>query len=312
MLRQLIREVAVPKVVILSLAAGQGGCGGDCECGATETADDRPRVPVLTCADALRRGGAGVELATACSDAEIDATIKSSETGDARLIVAAATDGELRAVMRRLVRHHAPPPSRRPVQLPPGRTVLDLPALSILPLLPSIPDLVTQLGLPDDPAEIAAATLGGRTRRLDLLRNDAGSVTMHSSLLGGIDGDGAVGVWRGRVEVDDVVLADGDDPLVACSISNAGPSEIDGLPLVTRAAPDDGVLDVAVAVLQVHRGMLRKASVRFEVRRARGRAVSVTPRDDANLHLVDDGVAGTLNRKRSWWVEPAVWATYVT
>ena len=41
------------------------------------------------------------------------------------------------------------------------------------------------------------------------------------------------------------------------------------------------------------------------MRRARGRAVAVTPRDD-ELPFLDDGVAGTLTRKRSWWMEPAL------
>jgi hypothetical protein len=46
-----------------------------------------------------------------------------------------------------------------------------------------------------------------------------------------------------------------------------------------------------------------------EVRRARGRAVSVLPRD-GELQFLDDGVAGVLTRKRSWWIEPGAWAVY--
>jgi hypothetical protein len=49
--------------------------------------------------------------------------------------------------------------------------------------------------------------------------------------------------------------------------------------------------------------------VRLEVRRARGRAVSVLPRD-GELPFLDDGVAGSMNRKRSWWTEPGAWAVY--
>ena len=146
-------------------------------------------------------------------------------------------------------------------------------------------------------------------RRLDLLRHDGGSVTLHGALLGGVDG-GQVASWPGRVEVDDVVLTDGAEPVLACAIGNAGSSDVDGLPLVVDADPDDGLVDVAIAVPVMERRLLREASVRYEVRRARGRAVSVTPHAPA-VRYVDDGVVGTLSRKRSWWVEPAAWSAYV-
>ena len=135
-------------------------------------------------ADALTAGGARVELITAASDAEIDAVIARFDgpsrpdglawprpDGPTRLIVAAATDGQLRAVLRRLVRRYAPPPSRRPDDLAADRTVPDLPAVGVLPLDPTgssgARDLVAQLGLPRDPAAVAAAVLGGAVRRLD-------------------------------------------------------------------------------------------------------------------------------------------------
>lgn len=301
----------MPEVVILSLAEESGsGCGEACGCGGA----DKPqttRVPALTCADVLRQAGAAVEMVTACSDAEIDAAVKAAETGDARLIVAAATDGEVRAVIRRMVRHHAPPPSQRPADLPAGRTVYDLPPIAVLPLHPSVPELVDRLSLPRPPQEVALAVLAGRTKRFDLLRNDAGSVTLNGSLLGGVNASGSVGVWRGRVEVDDAVLSDGEESLVACAIGNAGPAELDGLPLLIGPSAEDGVVEVAVALPLVRNRLLRRPEVRFEVRRARGRAVSVTPRDGADLHLVDDGVAGVLTRKRAWWTEPGAWAAYL-
>src|SRR6185312_16334075 len=83
------RPTTVHRVVILTL---DDGCAA-------------PRVPVLACRDALRAAGAQASLVTAGSDAEIDAAL----AGDgARLIVAAAADGQVRAVVRRLVRRHAP------------------------------------------------------------------------------------------------------------------------------------------------------------------------------------------------------------
>ncbi len=300
-------------VVLLSLDDRSGGCASE----------ERPRVPVLACADALRSGGATVDIVTAGDDAEIDTALKaveagvagqSGETGQAsatRLIFAATTDSQLRAVVRRLVRRHAPPPSERPTDLAPDRTIFDLPPLAVLPLTPAIPELVRRLRLPVDPVDVAAATLAGRTRRFDLVRHDGGSVTLHQCLLGGIDGSGRAVPWRGRIEVDDALLTDGGEPIIACAIANAGRSDVDGLPLVVDADAADGAMDVAIAVPVVRRRrLLRRASLRFEVRRARGRAVSVTPHQE-EIHIVDDGVAGTLTRKRSWWTERAAWAAYV-
>jgi hypothetical protein len=305
----------VRDVVILSLGehrpAQGGGCGdagaGACCSGAGAT----PRVPVLTCADALRSRGARAEIVTACADSEIDAAVKPLMSGDAALIIAAASDGEVRAVLRRLVRLYAPAPSKRPDGLAADRTMPDLPPVGLLPLAPAVPDLVGALGLPTEPDVVAAAVLGGRSRRLDLLRNDGGSVTLHGSVLGGVDSPGGVAVpWFGRVEVDDKVLTDGSEQVLACALSNVGAVEVDGLPLITEAAPDDGRIAVAVAVPVRVRRPLRAPSVRLEVRRASGRAVAVIPRGN-EVPLLDDGVAGSLTRKRSWWSERSGWAAYV-
>jgi hypothetical protein len=301
---------------------GAGGSGGD-----SPKAACAPRVPVLVCADALTAAGARVETVTACSDADIDKVVARFDAparadglswpdpdAKTRLIVAIATDGQLRAVIRRFVRRYAPPPSRRPVDLADNRTVPDLPPIGLLPLDPAGSsghrDLVAQLGLPRDPAAVAAAVLGGAVRRLDLLRNDGGSVTVDGALLGGTDDNGRAVPWRGRVEVDDAVLSDGSDPLLACAIGNAGGyAEFDGLPLLTDGDPTDGRVEVAVAVPVVVRRRFRSSRVRIEVRRARGRAVSVLPRD-GEVQFLDDGVPGSTSRKRSWWTEPGAWAVY--
>ena len=317
-------------VILLSLAEGGGSAAGACgsACGGCGTAGaevcDTPRVPVLKCADALTAAGARVETVTASSDQEIDAVIARfdaparpdgltwpDEESKLRLIVATATDGQLRAVMRRLVRRYAPAPSKRPADLADNRTVPDLPPVGILPLDASNrTDLAAQLGLPRDPAAVAAAVLGGTVRRLDLLRNDGGSVTVDGALVGGTDEAGAAVPWRGRVEVDDAVLSDGTDKIIACAIGNAGAyAEFDGLPLLSPPDPADGRVEVAVAVPVLVKQLFKKPRVRVEVRRARGRAVSVLPRD-GELQFLDDGVAGTMTRKRSWWTEPGAWAVY--
>jgi hypothetical protein len=311
-------------VVLLSLAEGSS-CGDACGgCGTAQKAACAPRVPVLACADALREAGARVEMITAASDAEIDEVIVRLDAAPradgltwpdldskVRLVVAVATDGQLRAVVRRLVRRYAPPPSRRPDDLAADRTVPDLPPLAILPLDPSSStDLSAQLGLPRTPAGVAAAVLNGSIKRLDLLRNDGGSVTVDGALVGGADDNGRAVPWRGRVEVDDAVLSDGSDPILACAIGNgAGYAEFDGLPLLTDGDPTDGRVEVAVAVPVVVKHRFKPARVRVEVRRARGRAVSVLPRD-GELQFLDDGVGGTMNRKRSWWTEAGAWAVY--
>jgi hypothetical protein len=118
--------------------------------------------------DALRDEGRSVELVTARDESEIDAAL----TLDGHLVVAAATDAELRAVVRRLVRRHAPPPSKRPAELPANRTIFDLPPLAVLPLSPAVPDLVTRLGLPASPKDVASAVLSQKIQRYDLLRTD--------------------------------------------------------------------------------------------------------------------------------------------
>jgi hypothetical protein len=284
------------------------------------------RAPVRTCADALSAAGARVSTVTATSDREIDEALSRLDAparpdglawpdpgAATRLVVAVTSDGQLRAVVRRMVRRWAPPASRRPADLPAGRTVPDLPPVALLPLGPPVSsaagDLAGQLGLPREPAAVAGAVLAGRVRRLDLLRQDGGAVTLDGALLGGSDQAGRAAGWRARVEVDDAVLSDGDEPLLAGVVANAaGWTRPDGLPLVPDPDPADGLVRVAVA-LPVRGGWRRR--IRVEVRRASGRAVTVHPPGDPVPYL-DDGIAGVLSHQRSWWVEPGAWAVYTT
>jgi diacylglycerol kinase family enzyme len=290
----------VVDVVLVALCADASRA---CENGACGT-----RAPILTCRDALRALGADVEIAAAHTDAEIDAALKSLP--DARLIVASGADGQLRAIVRRIIRSYAAPPSARPAELAADRTIPDLPPLGVLPLGPDDGDLATRLGLPREPSAVAAAVLGGRVRRLDLLRTDSGSVTLDGSLLGGVDEHGRAAGFRARVEVDDAVLTDGMEQLLVAAVANADRyASFDGLPLVTNADCGDGVLDVAVALPRAKRRLFGAPRVEIEVRRARGRAVTITPREE--IPFVDDGVDGTLSRKRSWWMERAAWGVYV-
>lgn len=282
------------EVVLLSLT----GNGESCQ----------PRTPALACADALGKAGATVSTVQAGSDQEIDRALERVAAG-ARLVVATAVDAQLRAVVRRMVRRWAPSPSARPDGLPDGRTLPDLPPLAILPLDPSATtDLAGQLGLPRSPAEVATAVLGDQVRRLDLFRQDGpAAVTLDGALLGSSDQRGRAVPWRARVEVDDAVLSSGREPLLAGVVANAGGVTVpDGLPLVISPDPGDGTVAVAVAVPVRQRWTRR---FRVEVRRARGRAVTVTPAG-TGFGCLDDGIEGTLDRKRTWWVEPGAWAVY--
>jgi hypothetical protein len=279
----------VHQVVLLSLS---DGCLG---------------APVLACRDALVAEGAEVTTVVAGSDAELDAVVSRLDgparpdgltwpaSDGPRLVVAAAAAGQVRAVVRRMTRRYAPPPSRRPADLAADRTLPDLPPIGVLPLYGA-----RLFDLPGEPAEVAKAVLHGTASRLDLLRNDAGSVTLDGALIGG------EAPWSGRIEVDDAVLAEPHERIAVCVVGNGdGYAVVDGLPLVPAADPADGTLDVAVAVpVRTRRGV--RSEARVEVRRARGRAVSVAPLDE--VPFLDDGVAGTLARKRSWWIERRAWA----
>jgi hypothetical protein len=247
-----------------------------------------------------------VEVVDVDSDAAVDAAVDRAAAEGAQLVVAGG-DGPLRAVLRRMVRRSLPRAGERPADLPAHRTVPDLPPVGLLPVDPPGPaDLVVRLALPQSPAEVAAAVLGGTSRRLDLLRNDAGSVTLRAALLGGTDAEGRAVPWAARVDVDDTVLSDGTEALLAVGVVNVGQLDaVPGLPLVVAASAGDGVLDVGVAVPV---GRRRKE---IQVRRARGRAVAVTPTvEPAQVPFSDDGVAGVLTRKRTWWMEHGAWAAY--
>jgi hypothetical protein len=188
--------------------------------------------------------------------------------------------------------------------------MFDLPTMGILALTPAAPALVTRLALPGDPSGVAAALLARRERRFDLLRTDSGGVTLGGAMLGGLSDDRQPAAWQGRVEVDDVVLTDGVEPVLACAIGNVGSSDVDGLPLLADADPTDGRVEVAVAVPVMKRRLLREATIHYEVRRASGRAASILPHG-TDVRYVDDGVIGTLGRKRSWWTEAGAWGAYV-
>jgi hypothetical protein len=212
-----------------------------------------------------------------------------------------------------MVRRSLPRGGERPDDLPVDRTVPDLPAVGILPLDPG-PDLASRLELPRKPEEVATAVLGGASRRVDLLRHDGGSVTLNGALLGGADASGRPVPWQARIDVDDAELTNGTEPLLACAIANAdGFGTLAGLPLVTTADPSDGRLDVGIALPPPRRRTLlgRRGAGEVEVRRASGRAVSLSIVTESGVPSLDDGVSGTVTKKRTWWMERSAWGVYV-
>ncbi|GAA2125921.1 hypothetical protein [Glycomyces algeriensis] len=260
-------------------------------------ANPGPRTQALHLVDELKARGAVVRTAEADKPEEVDAALADP---DERIVLAADTDEQVNAVLARLVRQAIPAPSKRPEGLPDGRTIPDLPPIAILPLA-TAPGIVARFGLPGTPAEVAAAVTEGVVKRTDLLRHDGGGVAIDGVRLGGGDRP-----WRGVVNLDDVVLADGSEQILACVVANAdGYAATDDM-VLAEPDPADGKIDVAVAV-PVTVGRFRKR-LRIEVRRARGRAVAVHPED--SVTYIQDGLVGELGRKRTWWIEPGAAGWY--
>jgi diacylglycerol kinase (ATP) len=193
-------------------------------------------------------------------------------------------------------------------------------------------DFARYLDLPRDPAKAARVVLEGRPRRLDLLRSDGGGgVAVNAVHLGkGAEAAERSGAlkdrigrlayplgaiaslfgprgWPLHVNVDDEVLADGGSRLLMVAIGN-GSSIGGGAPVFPDADAADGLLDVLVlgpggsAVAGTGGQAFRL------VRRARGRAVTVTPSPGVEVGVNADGELGRLRSRRSWWVEPAAWS----
>ncbi|QSB05295.1 hypothetical protein [Natronoglycomyces albus] len=266
-----------------------------------------PRTQVLTLVDELKARGVSADTVEASNESVIDEVVKSGRA----IVVAADTDAQLRAVVHRCVRILAPPPSKRPDDLPKDRTVPDLPPLGVL-ALGETPGLVGRLGLPSTPGEVAEAMVAGNVKRTDFFRHDGGGITLDGVRIGGGDY-----LWRGVVALDDAVLSDGSEQIITCVVANAdGFAQANGMTLV-EPSPTDGQMDVAVAVPVVVParwgiGKLRfgRPRQRIEVRRARGRAVQVAPSDDTKL--IEDGIVEDLKRKRSWWIERGAVGWYVS
>lgn len=254
----------------------------------------------------------GVEVALTKTKAELDTAL---DVRGSRRLVLAGGDGSLHLLVQRL---------RKRGEL------ADVP-VGLVPLGTGN-DFARHLKLPLDPVEAARTIVTGEPRRLDLLRSDGGGGVVVNAVhlgkgaeaaerAGGMKDRlgklayplGAVASmfgprgWRLHVNVDDEVLADGEHRVVMVAIGN-GTSIGGGTQLFPDADASDGALEVLV-LGPGGGGATGTAGQAFRlIRRARGRAVTVTPAPGVTVGVNADGELSDLNRRRSWWVDPSAWS----
>ncbi|WP_433236956.1 diacylglycerol/lipid kinase family protein [Streptosporangium sp. CA-135522] len=198
-------------------------------------------------------------------------------------------------------------------------------------------DFARGLGIPLDPEVAARIVLAGRPKPLDLLTDDEGEVVVNAvhlgvgaeaserarplkpglgrlayaagALLAGVRSPG----WRLRVTVDGRPLAEGR-PVLMAGIGN-GVTIGGGTPLAPRARPDDGMVDVVVALttgpvdrlvyaLRLRRGTHPELE---DVVTCRGREVTVTGEP---VPVNADGELTGPAARRRWTVMPAAWRMF--
>ncbi|WP_240044256.1 diacylglycerol/lipid kinase family protein [Nocardioides albidus] len=268
---------------------------------------------------AVLREGAEVEVRGTSSPDELDDVL--SEAGD-RTIVVAGGDGSIHAVIQAL---H-------------GRGDLAGRTLALLPLGTGN-DFARTLGVPLEAEEAARALLAGSPRPTDVVVDERDQVTVNSVHVGaGAEAGRAGARWKARlgkvgypigalqtalnpptlrvrVEVDDDVVVDVDQPVLMVAVGN-GASVGGGTELTPDADPHDGVVDVMIAApagsLARLGYLLRLPFARHEehrdVRIVRGRAVRVsgTPFECNSDGEIDGPVA-----ERAWRVLPAAYSMVV-
>jgi YegS/Rv2252/BmrU family lipid kinase len=268
---------------------------------------------------AVLREGAEVEVVATSSPEELDDVLAAAAD---RTVVVAGGDGSIHAVVQAL---HA-------------RGELAERTLALVPLGTGN-DFARTLGLPLEPEEAARVVLTGTPRLTDLVVDEDGQVTVNSVHLGAGAEAGKRGArWkerlgkvgypigalqtalnppslRVRVEVDDEVVVDVDQPVLMVAVGN-GASVGGGTELTPDAEPHDGEVDVLIAT---PRGtiarlgyLVRLPFARHEdhgdVRIVRGRTVRVTGTPfDCNSDGEIDGPV----RSRTWQVQPAAYAMVV-
>ena len=269
---------------------------------------------VAAARDVLAASGS-VDVVVTATPEELDEAL---ERLGGRTLVVAGGDGSLHLVVSRL--HQ--------------RGLLAETRLGLVPLGTGN-DLARALDLPLDPADAARLVLEASSRPLDLLVDDVGGIAVNAVHVGvGADaaeragrlkprlgpaayplGAVAAGLrttgWRLRVEVDGRVVADSHRRTLMVGIGN-GRGIGGGTPLLPRAVPDDGLLDVVVS-----RATGPFARVRFgaalasgqhlidrDVRYTTGTTVTVSGEP---VGVNSDGETGVAVQRRTWTVSPGAW-----
>lgn len=271
--------------------------------------------------DALR-GGADVELVRTSSPDDLADAL--AQHPDVDGVVVLGGDGSLHAVVQAL--HDAERLGEVTVGLVPLGTGNDFAAT---------------LGLPEGHVASARVVVAGRTRAIDLVIDGRDTVVVNAAHIGiGAEAAAAARPWkkalgpvgyavgaaltglkglttpgaRLRITVDGKTLTR-KEPVIQVAIGN-GRYVGGGAPLLPRADPSDGLIDVSVSYTESPR---RRIAYAFSVRRGEHhrrddvvylRGTEIDVRGDA-LRCTSDGELTEASPRYSWRIEPAAMTMYV-
>ncbi|MET0821754.1 MAG: diacylglycerol kinase family protein [Aeromicrobium sp.] len=202
-------------------------------------------------------------------------------------------------------------------------------------------DFAATLALPATPAEAAQVIARGRTQAIDLVVDGHGGVVVNAAHIGiGAEAAAAARPWkkalgpvgyavgaaltglkglttpgaRLRITVDGETLTR-KEPVIQVAVGN-GRYVGGGAPLLPRADPSDGLIDVSVSYTESPR---RRIAYAFSVRRGEHhrrddvvylRGTSVEVRGDA-LRCTSDGELSEASARHAWSIEPGALTMYV-
>jgi diacylglycerol kinase (ATP) len=202
-------------------------------------------------------------------------------------------------------------------------------------------DFAATLALPATPAEAAQVIARGRTQTVDLVVDGHGAVVVNAAHIGiGAEAAAAARPWKKalgpvgyavgaaltglkglttpgahlRITVDGEQLTR-KEPVIQVAVGN-GRYVGGGAPLLPRADPSDGLIDVSVSYTESPR---RRIAYAFSVRRGEHhrrddvvylRGTSVEVRGDA-LRCTSDGELTEASAHHAWHIEPGALTMYV-
>ena len=202
-------------------------------------------------------------------------------------------------------------------------------------------DFAATLALPVTPAEAAQVIARGRTQAIDLVVDGHGGVVVNAAHIGiGAEAAAAARPWkkalgpvvyavgaaltglkglttpgaRLRITVDGEALSR-KEPVIQVAVGN-GRYVGGGAPLLPRADPSDGLIDVSVSYTESPR---RRIAYAFSVRRGEHhrrddvvylRGTTVEVRGDA-LRCTSDGELSEASAHHAWSIEPGALTMYV-